>query len=499
MTCVENKEICASCNVGYKLVNGKCKPDFFIKAIYETVSPGETIKLFTSYDCVIQVIINDKIYSRVSSLFFENPGKQTILIKIKAIYSGYIPFYRSFFNRIENLISVSFSSFDEYLPDLSFEYIFKNCIKLTSVDLSQISIKLRTYFTSMFEGCINLSYLNFNPKITMGALNLENTFLNCKSLKFIDVSKIDVSSVSNFISTFQGCTSLQNIINITSWNLSSARDTSCMFCNCKSLKHLDCSFFQPRALYNMNYMFYNCYSLTSLNLDKFYVSNVVYMDRLFFNCTSLKLINLTSFYTKNVKHMQGMFENCKSVTSIIFGQYFMTDNIFGNMSYFFAHCHSLKSIDLKIVVTSPVYELTSFFSDCYSLTSINVENFDTSSTNNMDYMFHNCYNLKNINVSNFRFRDNYNIRIRHMFSGCYSLTSIDFQNKLINIYSYNGIFHDCPNLHYINLSFVSNYNVLGTMFNNNISSYGIIILNSYFIATRLKNKKFPDNWTVINK
>ena len=121
----------------------------------------------------------------------------------------------------------------------------------------------------MFEGCINLTYLNFNPKITMGALNLENTFLNCKSLKFIDVSKIDVSSVSNFISTFQGCTSLQNIINITSWNLSSARDTSCMFCNCKSLKHLDCSSFQPRALYNMNYMFYNCYSLTSLNLDKF--------------------------------------------------------------------------------------------------------------------------------------------------------------------------------------------------------------------------------------
>ena len=114
-------------------------------------------------------------------------------------------------------------------------------------------------------------------------------------------------------------------------------------------------------------------------------------------------------------------------------------------------------------------------------------------------MFHNCYNLKDIDISNFRFRRNANLK--GMFSGCYSLTSIDFSNISPDIYQFDEIFYDCPNLNYLNFSFVqyvSYYSPNHYIFNQNISKSGTLILNEDYYNSFLKDLGIypPDGWTL---
>ena len=61
--CYEDKIECKSCNIGYKLVNGKCRPDFYIKAIYQVNSPGDIVQLYNSdrKEYVSQLIIGTDI------------------------------------------------------------------------------------------------------------------------------------------------------------------------------------------------------------------------------------------------------------------------------------------------------------------------------------------------------------------------------------------------------------------------------------------------------
>ena len=80
-----------------------------------------------------------------------------------------------------------------------------------------------------------------------------------------------------------------------------------------------------------------------------------------------------------------------------------------------------------------------------------------------------------------------------MFSGCFSLTSIDFKNEPIKLGDYTGIFYDCPNLTYVNFSFVNNSNSYFPIFNENISDYGVIILNRGFYEHKFKNH-IPSGW-----
>ena len=79
----------------------------------------------------------------------------------------------------DHLISVTFSDFDEYIPDLSFEKMFYNRKELISVDFSKISLYLNIELTNIFYGCENLAYVNFNMKKSYFIVTvLEQMFYN---------------------------------------------------------------------------------------------------------------------------------------------------------------------------------------------------------------------------------------------------------------------------------------------------------------------------------
>jgi hypothetical protein len=80
-----------------------------------------------------------------------------------------------------------------------------------------------------------------------------------------------------------------------------------------------------------------------------------------------------------------------------------------------------------------------------------------------------------------------------MFSGCYSLTSVNFSKANPKGATFNKIFYDCPNLNFVNFSFCTNNG--GTnekLFNENISSHGTLILNKTVFNSNTNQK--PANW-----
>ena len=499
LTCHEDKIECKSCNVGYKLVNGKCRPDFLIKAVYRSIKDGDNIDLFNSWcsSRVNQMIIDGEKMGSKSEFKFPKKGNHTVYIKFnKAVSSPSET--TSFFSNMIKLYSVTFSDFDEYLSDINFESLFYQCTNLSSVDLSKLSIKSNYKMKQMFYGCSNLTYVNLNFNQFIKPTSIEYMFFNCIKLTSIDMRKFNVSLIYRFNYMFAGCNKLKTV-NLNSFELLYKSDIYIdhMFHNCFCLEYLDLSSFNPYKLKSMNSVFYNCRSLTSIKLENFSTNKVTDMEYLFFNCTSLKFIDISSFHTEVVIKMNSMFESCTSLTSILFGDAFITNKI-SNISAMFSHCHSLKYMNYPLSIGTNIKNLDNFFSYCYSLTYVNFTNFDTSNVNNYNYMFVNCYSLKNIDISNFKFTASASntIETKYMFFGCYSLTSLNIISYEPKSFIYNGMFFDCPNLIYLNISCAkNNYNYVA-LFNNNVSNHGTIIINENLYNNHKNYLKIPGNWTI---
>ena len=505
LTCDENKKECKACNIGFKLVEGKCKTDYFMKVVYFTKQENDKIEIINDYSDVAYMFIEGKNITPTNCNYqFKEEGYQTVYFQFeeKMYYTSKL------FKNNKHIKSVVFSDFNEYQIGIQLNSMFAGCIELTSVDFSKLSYtyesdtkyileKIGTPY--MFDGCINLKYINIKNLKALGTTSY--MFNNCKSLTSIDLSNFDISNIYYFDNMFSNCTSLQSI-NLKGFKLDFGSTIESMFKNCYSLKYLDLSAFKPLNLKNMNSAFYNCSSLTSINFLDLYSDVLTDIGYLFYNCSSLKEINIIDFNTKNVNNMQSMFEGCTTLTSIIIGSNFEINSNLEYIDSMFSRCHSLTSINFDIIITDKIESLSYLFSDCHSLTSINLINFDTSSVKNFDYMFHNCYKLKNIDITNFKINQNANLK--GMFSGCYLITSIDFSNIESNYYQFDEIFYDCPNLNYVDFSFIRVvpyyyfYRESYYLFNKNISKSGTLILNEEYYNKYLEELEIypPDGWTL---
>ena len=85
-------------------------------------------------------------------------------------------------------------------------------------------------------------------------------------------------------------------------------------------------------------------------------------------------------------------QNLQSITGI---SYLNTSKV-TNMSYMFASCGSLTSLDVSSFNTNNVTSMEGMFASCGSLTSIDVSNFNTANVNYMLYMFASCESLTTI-------------------------------------------------------------------------------------------------------
>ena len=108
-----------------------------------------------------------------------------------------------------------------------------------------------------------------------------------------------------------------------------------------------------------------------------------------------------------------------------------------DMSYMFAYCSGLTSLNLSGLDTSAVTNMASMFESCSGLTSLNLTGFDTSAVTNMDMMFNNCSKLTSLNLSSFDTSAGTSLWL--MFDDCSSLTSLILGPNFFKTSKYNYV------------------------------------------------------------
>ena len=182
------------------------------------------------------------------------------------------------------------------------------------------------------------------------------------------------------------------------------------------------------------------------NLDTSQVTNMSWMFAL---CESLTSLDVSHFDTSQVTNMAWMFEFCENLTNLDVS-HFNTSQV-TNMSSMFDYCEKLTSLDVSHFDTSQVTNMDSMFYECQNLTSLDVSHFDTSQVTNMSSMFDYCEKLTSLDVSHFDTSQVTNMS--NMFSYSSSLTSLDVSHfDTSQVTNMDGMFYECQNLTSLDVS-----------------------------------------------
>ncbi|WP_366934459.1 BspA family leucine-rich repeat surface protein, partial [Prevotella sp.] len=128
-----------------------------------------------------------------------------------------------------------------------------------------------------------------------------------------------------------------------------------------------------------------------------------------------------SFNTYALTSLIDFFKNCSGLETISGLEYSNPANV-TDISYMFAYCSQLSSLNLSNFNTTKVKNMYSMFYYCSQLSSLDLSNFNTANVKNMSYMFNKCQNLSSLDLSMFNTANVTNMS--DMFAGSSTLQTI---------------------------------------------------------------------------
>ena len=174
---------------------------------------------------------------------------------------------------------------------------------------------------------------------------------------------------------------------------------------------------------------YLCYGYKGENVDfikNLDTSNAEDMSYMFAECSSLTSLDLTFLDTSKITNMKGMFSYCKSLAQL---PQLDTTSV-TNMESMFSSCSNLTNIDLSIYNTSNVTNMRALFANsATNLNTIKFSNQNTSKTSNIVSMFNSCSNLTTIIGLNLISAKD----VMGIFNFCKNLTNLDMKNIKVSI------------------------------------------------------------------
>lgn len=207
------------------------------------------------------------------------------------------------------------------VKDMSF--MFYQCTKLTTLDVSGFNTSNVITMKSMFDGCESLTTLNVSGFNTRKVITMERMFCCCYALEALDVSKWNTAKVINMNSVFSYCSHLSTL-NVGNWNTANVTEMSGLFDGCQNLTALDVSKWNTAKVTDMSLMFDECYKLTGVLLSDWNTAKVTDMYAMFYRCDELTSLDLSSFDTRKVTDMSCMFAYDDNLTTVYVGNLWST-------------------------------------------------------------------------------------------------------------------------------------------------------------------------------
>ena len=376
------------------------------------------------------------------------------------------------FSNCEKLASLDISSFNTKNVE-SMSAMFSGCNSLTSLDLSHFNTENVTDMRAMFQGNSSLSMLNLSSFNTANVIDMSSMFSDCTLLTTIYTSsKFVTANVEDGDNMFNNCTYLYGAIpfdkNKTNSDYANANGYFTIFDGTYIYAAFDsangvltfkCDGDRPDDAYSLNYgnkLGPGWYRWINKDIRKvvfdpsFAKVKPVSCFQWFYECENLTEIEgIDNLNTEEVTDMASMFNGCSSLTSLDVSR-FNTDNV-TDMNCMFYNCSSLTSLDVSKFNTVKVTNMSWMFSDCYDLASLDVSHFNTERVSNMSAMFNGCGSLTSLDVSKFNTAEVKNMS--WMFNACYSAASLDVSNfHTGNVTDMNCMFYYCRALTSLDLS-----------------------------------------------
>ncbi len=334
----------------------------------------------------------------------------------------------------ENFASVTeFSGIENLKTDevKDMTKMFKNCISLTTIDLSGFDTRNVANMEELFSGCVNLT--------TIFAADKWNT----KKAEELNVKEMELENLdgSTKLITVEEC-GLNRLFQYC-FKLCGSKGTKFIFpdnwasCNDYKYAKIDGGVSAPGVFTRKG--------------EKPVVLNVIAYD----NRPYVVFDNgvLTFYYNDqlpqnacaNYFSLVG-FDNPfrQNVTKVVFDESMMNYNYTSSCEYWFGDFTNLTEIvNLQYLNTEAVTDMNHMFNGCRSLKTLDLSSFDTKNVRSMESMFNACYSLTTIYVS-----DKWTTRSvanycygRPMFLGCLMLTGgqgTKYTHENENIYYRHG-------------------------------------------------------------
>ena len=181
---------CGSCNIGYKLKEGKCIFTYSFKATYELSTSNKLFKLF-NYDekrtfKIVNIQFKGKNYNSIKTNYFPFPGAGRYEIYVLLDITESTSLYQMFYY-LERLISISFSEDFNTKNITNMAEMFEYASNIVSVNISSFNTENVKYINGIFYGCHKLTSIgifNFN---TLNLVNMNSMFSNCELLRSINL------------------------------------------------------------------------------------------------------------------------------------------------------------------------------------------------------------------------------------------------------------------------------------------------------------------------
>ena len=283
------------------------------------------------------------------------------------------------FYGMRNLESITGMEYLNTSEVTNMNWMFLNCLALTSLDVSHFNTAKVTSVTQMFAGCTGLTSL--------------------------DLSHFNTSKVTYMNKMFYGCSNLRTIYVGNGWSTANVTFSANMFYNCTSLvggqgttydaNHIDAAYAHiDGGTSNPGYFTewkeaYACYTPSNTTLTFYYDS-----QRSSRTGTTYDL-NTGGYYTD--WDTDGTKSN---VTKVVFDPSFVGARPTTTYDWFYGMVNLQTIVGMNYLNTSEVTNMGLMFSRCQSLTSLDLSGFNTSQVTIMSSMFYKCTNLRTIYVGN---------------------------------------------------------------------------------------------------
>ena len=428
---------------------------------------------------------------------------------------------------------------------------FDSMLQLQSITgMEYLNTSAVTNMNSMFGMCCNLSSIDLSHFNTSNVTSMLYMFADCFCLRSLDLSSFNTANVTDMYWMFSCCGELTTIYVGDDWSTAAVTNSEGMFDYCISLvgeqgtcydednpcdktyAHVDGGPSNPGYL-SLKPEAYACYTSDNTTLTFYYdgyrnsragmkfdlntgaeqprwnmlsfvysnvtqvvfdgsfidarptstsywfermenlqsikkifclkTSEVTNMSYMFAHCSALTSLDVSQFDVGKVTDMQYMFFDCTGLTNLeLF--YYDSYNV-TNMRGMFVGCSGLTSLNVNHLVTENVTDMISMFSSCSSLTSLDLSHFNTANVTSMQSMFNGCTGLTSLDLSNGNTANVTNMS--NMFKGCSGLTNLDLGDfNTANVTTMRFMFSGCSGLTSLDLSSWNTANVtdMGHMF-----------------------------------